>query len=91
VVTPVPGGGKSNLMFLPVVTAVPSLGLVQSSYAGASGSWSTVAGDFNGDGKLDVVTSNRGSTSITMFLGNGDGTFQTGLVPFATNVDRRWA
>lgn len=83
VVTPAPGGGKSNLMFLPVVNAVPSLAIAVSSNAGSSGSWGAVAGDFNGDGKLDVVTSNRGGTSITMFLGNGDGTFQTGQ---STNI-----
>ncbi len=40
-------------------------------------------GDFNGDGKLDLVTSNgkngsfNSSGSISFFLGNGDGTFQT--------------
>lgn len=37
------------------------------------------AGDFNGDGKLDVVVTNMDSNSTTVgvFLGNGDGTFQT--------------
>jgi len=40
---------------------------------------STVAaatGDFNGDGKLDVVNIDSGS-DINVMLGNGDGTFQT--------------
>jgi hypothetical protein len=43
-----------------------------------------VIGDFNGDGKLDVVALNslcagkgcNGGGSISVFLGNGDGTFQ---------------
>jgi hypothetical protein len=46
---------------------------------------STVAvatGDFNGDGKLDVVTLGSGSY-LDVMLGNGDGTFQT---PITNNV-----
>ena len=39
-------------------------------------------GDFNGDGKQDFVMANVAST-ITVYLGNGNGTFQTG-VPYAT-------
>lgn len=31
--------------------------------------------DFNGDGKPDLVT-NRGTNNVSVFLGNGDGTFQ---------------
>jgi hypothetical protein len=36
-----------------------------------------IAGDFNGDGKLDLATSNFSDSSVTILLGNGDGTFQT--------------
>jgi uncharacterized repeat protein (TIGR01451 family) len=35
---------------------------------------SLAAGDFNGDGKVDLVASNVGQ--VTILLGNGDGTFQ---------------
>jgi hypothetical protein len=35
---------------------------------------STVAGDFNGDGKLDLAT--LGGLTVFLQLGNGDGTFQ---------------
>ncbi|MBZ5659193.1 MAG: FG-GAP-like repeat-containing protein [Acidobacteriia bacterium] len=37
------------------------------------------AADFNGDGKLDlaVLDSNNSSASLSILLGNGDGTFQT--------------
>ena len=35
------------------------------------------ATDFNGDGNLDLVTANLGTTTLSTFIGNGDGTFQT--------------
>jgi hypothetical protein len=35
-----------------------------------------VAGDFNGDGRLDLATANNSSNDISVVLGNGDGTFQ---------------
>jgi hypothetical protein len=35
-------------------------------------------GDFNGDGKLDIVTANSGYTD-TFLQGNGDGTFKQGV------------
>src|SRR6266700_3894325 len=38
--------------------------------------WSIAAGDFNGDGKLDLAVSNYGDNSLSVLLGNGDGTFQ---------------
>jgi len=45
---------------------------------------SVIVGDFNGDGKLDVATANLGAPqetsqndSISVLLGNGDGTFQS--------------
>lgn len=33
-------------------------------------------GDFNGDGRLDLVLTNRGYNVASVYLGNGDGTFQ---------------
>jgi hypothetical protein len=34
-----------------------------------------VAGDFTGDGHLDLAVGNPGSSDVSMLLGNGDGTF----------------
>jgi FG-GAP-like repeat/Abnormal spindle-like microcephaly-assoc'd, ASPM-SPD-2-Hydin len=50
-----------------------------------------LVGDFNGDGKLDIAvatnTDNSGSqTGIIVFLGNGDGTFQSGLLSSISNM-----
>ena len=35
-----------------------------------------VAGDFTGDGRTDLAVANFGSDDVSIFLGNGDGTFQ---------------
>jgi hypothetical protein len=36
----------------------------------------TAAGDFNNDGHTDLVAANRGETTVSLLIGNGDGTFQ---------------
>ena len=33
-------------------------------------------GDFNGDGKADIAVASSASNSVSILLGNGDGTFQ---------------
>lgn len=47
-----------------------------SDFPTASGSRSVTTGDFNADGKLDLVGANYYG-SVSMLLGKGDGTFQT--------------
>ena len=42
-----------------------------------SGPKGIATGDFNGDGKLDIAVTNWGSSTLSVFLGNGDGTFQS--------------
>ena len=37
---------------------------------------SVVAGDFNGDGHLDLAVANEIDNTVSVLLGNGDGTFQ---------------
>lgn len=41
----------------------------------ASSNYGVIVGDLNGDGIPDVVTSNYTGTTISVLLGNGDGTF----------------
>lgn len=38
---------------------------------------SLAAADLNGDGRIDLVTANKGTNNISVFFGNGNGTFQT--------------
>jgi hypothetical protein len=37
------------------------------------------AADFNGDGKVDLAIANRGSATVAILFGNGDGTFQAAV------------
>jgi hypothetical protein len=46
------------------------------SYATDLGSQAIAVGDFNGDGKLDLVVANNGAGDVSILFGNGDGTFQ---------------
>jgi hypothetical protein len=75
----------SNVVFFPVTNPVPSVSFVQAmnSPIAESGQPSAVAtGDFNSDGKLDLVVANKASNDLTILLGNGDGTF----IPAASRI-----
>jgi hypothetical protein len=45
-------------------------------------------GDFRGDGRTDLVVANQQSNTVSVLLGNGDGTFQP-KTDFATGVSPR--
>jgi hypothetical protein len=70
------GGPVTDPVTLDTTTAVPSL-LPQVTTSTGSNSfpvWTELA-DLNGDGVMDLVTSVFGTDSVTVQLGNGDGTF----------------
>lgn len=47
-----------------------------ASFGAGVGPAAVAAGDLNGDGRLDVVVTNLRATTVSVLLGNGDGTFQ---------------
>jgi len=74
VVNPGPaGGGASNSAFFEITWATPTAIMFGVPAVTSATTNSLVAGDFNGDGKLDLAAST--GASISILLGNGDGTF----------------
>ena len=45
--------------------------------------YSIVAGDVNGDGKIDLATANNNSSDLSILLGHGDGTFGSSVEYYA--------
>lgn len=75
VVNPTPGGGASNVVYLPIAAAAAGV-----SFAAAANSplqtleaMAVTAADFNGDGKVDLAVAEN--DRVAVLLGNGDGTF----------------
>jgi len=60
-------------------SALPGIYLRPSLPAGALPS-AIATGDFNGDGNLDWVVANAGDNTLTLYLGNGDGTAQLPVI-----------
>jgi hypothetical protein len=52
----------------------------------ALGPTALVAGDFNGDGRLDLATANNVSNNVSVLLGQGDGTFHA-LSPYGAGAN----
>jgi hypothetical protein len=57
----------------------------RTDYSVGSAPQSVATGDFNGDGKLDLAVANYGDNTVSILLGNNDGTFQS-QVTYATGV-----
>ncbi len=77
VLNPTPGGGLSNAVFFEVSGPAPALSLKNGSLGTGNSPRSVTYGDFNGDGKLDLAIANYLDNTVSILLGNGDGTFQT--------------
>ena len=77
---------KIVLLLLTVTAAHAQFTAVTGSpFAVGSMPRAAAVGDFNGDGKADIVTANSASNNITVLLSNGSGGFSA---PWA--VHSRW-
>jgi len=77
-----PGGGYSNPVYFPVAMPFSVFSLSRNDYfAGTNNSTiGTAVGDFNGDGRVDVVTGSFFPHGVFAFLNNGDGTLKTPIL-----------
>lgn len=75
VVSPSPGGGVSNPVFLGVTNPFRQITFTSSSFGSVLQPLWMTAADFRGDGNLDLVTGSEDGI-LAAFLGNGNGTFQ---------------
>src|SRR5215469_16765857 len=77
VVNPAPDGGTSNAVFFEITRPTSSVAMTTPSELTLGNLSRLVAtGDFNGDGKLELVVANSADNNVSVLLGKGDGTFQ---------------
>jgi len=80
VLNPSPGGGTSNVAYLEITNTASMLAFTTVNPSSSPGLLSMsvpvfAVGDFNGDGKLDAAVPQNTGNSVSVLLGNGDGTF----------------
>jgi hypothetical protein len=73
VVNPKPGGGTSNVLYLPIHNPTKSVAFGRDAKVTPQGGIATT-GDFNGDGIVDFAVATSGT--LFVYLGKGDGTFR---------------
>ncbi len=87
-----PGKRVSNISYFEITKPEKSVSMKFATYGVGSDPYSVAAGDFNGDGKLDLAVANVNDTTVSILLGKGNGTFQTqspyqaGYAPIAVAV-----
>ena len=79
VYSPGPPASSSNVMFFEITVPTTSVTFASRDYGVGSNPSGVATGDFNGDGKLDLAVANANDGTVSILLGNGDGTFQPAI------------
>ena len=79
VTNPGPGGGVSNPYWFPITTPSEWLSLDRSDLSSSPGPQALAAADFDHNGSLDLLSVNAAANTVSLRLGNGDGTFATAI------------
>ena len=74
VTNPGPGGGVSTPYWFPITTPSEWLTMARSDLP-SNNPQAVAAADFDANGKLDLLVANPAANTISVLLGNGDGTF----------------
>jgi hypothetical protein len=70
-------GTSTSTTTLEFVSAAAASGFASAlTDSTGSGPMGMTLGDFNGDGKADLVTANSSTSTVSVLIGNGDGTFR---------------
>jgi hypothetical protein len=86
VTSPAPGGGISNPQAFQITNPTTSVWLGRSDIAVGTDPRGVAIADFNNDRKADVAVVDRASNTVSILLGNGDGTFAA-AANYAIGVD----
>lgn len=72
-----PGGGVSNTVFFLVIGRTPTVVMPEKDFPLREPPLYLLAADLNHDGKMDLATLSYVNNTVSILLGNGDGTFQS--------------
>jgi hypothetical protein len=76
----------SNTLGSATLSSGTAISAFQATNYGIDHPYGVAVADFNGDGKLDLAVTNYSYQTVSILLGNGDGTFQTAAT-YATGVN----
>jgi hypothetical protein len=86
VINPTPGGGTSNPQSFQITSPTSTVSTSETTLGVGTDPRGISVADLNGDRKVDMAVVNRGSNTVSILLGKGDGTFAA-PANYATGVD----